>query len=72
MKKIGILIDRFTSHLFHDIELIICCMGEMKKNGYSRDEYEVGYIKNVFMNEVIFSENQKWLHETLFDCKLKV
>lgn len=72
MKKIGILIDRFTSHLFHDIELIICCMGEMKKNGYSRDEYEVGYIKNMFMNEVIFSENQKWLHKTLFGCELKV
>lgn len=72
MKKIGIVIDRFTCHLFHDVELYICCLGEMKKNGYSTDEYEVCYVKNQFMREKVFPENQKWLHKRLFDCDLKV
>ena len=72
MLKIAIFLDRFSGHLFHDIELFIVAFEKMVNN-YGWTSSLIHFIKNDKIKNKFFEENiiniNNYLCEKLFDSK---
>jgi len=74
MFKIAIFLDKFSGHLFHDIELFIVAFEKLVNNyGWKSSliHFITNKIKNKFFDENIININN-YLCEKLFDSEIKI